>query len=115
MVASSEYAEFLHEQLALLGHITMRRMFGKTSVFCDGAMFGMVSDNVLYFRVDDDNRGAFAEARKFPPLNYSKGGKLIDLAFWRVPDRLFDEPDEFLGWARVALAAAQRVAVKSRR
>jgi DNA transformation protein len=27
-----------------------------------------------------------------------------------VPERLFDEPDEFIVWARAALAAAQRVA-----
>jgi len=31
-------------------------MFGKTGVFCDGLMFGMVTDNTLYFRVDDTLR-----------------------------------------------------------
>src|SRR5262249_11394848 len=112
MVASSEYAEFLREQLAPLGHITMRRMFGKTGIFCDGAMLGMVTENTLYLRVDDENQEAFEEARTSPPLNYAKGGRLIDLAFWRVPDRLFDEADEFINWARLALAAAQRVAAK---
>ena len=39
-------------------------------------------------------------------------GSTIDLAFWRVPERLFDEPDELLTWARAALAAAGRVAAK---
>jgi DNA transformation protein len=29
-----------------------------------------------------------------------------------VPDRLFDEPDEFIMWARAALAAANRIAAK---
>ena len=45
MVASDSFAEFLREQLAPLGRVTMRRMFGKTGVFCDGLMFGMVTDN----------------------------------------------------------------------
>jgi len=112
MVASASYAEFLREQLAPLGAIGLRRMFGKTGVFCDGAMLGIVADDVLYFRVDDGNRDAFAEAKAHPPLNYAKGGALIDLAFWRAPDRLLDEPDEFLVWARAALAAARRVAAK---
>ncbi|QOZ67328.1 TfoX/Sxy family protein [Bradyrhizobium arachidis] len=112
MVASTAYAEFLREQLAPLGRITMRRMFGKTGVFCDGAMLGMVTENILYLRVDDENRAAFEEARTSPPLNYAKGGKFIDLAFWRVPDRLFDDADEFINWARLALAAAHRVAAK---
>lgn len=112
MVASASFADFLREQLAPLGRITLRRMFGKTGVFCDGAMLGMVADNTLYVRVDDRNRMAFAEAAAHPPPNYEKQGSTIDLAFWRVPDRLFDEPDELVTWARIALAAARRVAAK---
>ena len=112
MVASDSFAEFLREQLGPLGPVTLRRMFGKTGVFCDGVMLGMVRDNTLYFRVDDDNRVAFKEAESFPPLNYAKKGGTIDLAFWRAPERLFDEPDELVAWARAALAAARRVAAK---
>jgi DNA transformation protein and related proteins len=112
MVASNSFAEFLREQLAPLGRISMRRMFGKTGVFCDGTMFAMVTDNTLYFRIDDHNRAAFKEAESFPPLNYEKQGRTIDLAFWRAPERLMDEPDELLAWARSALAAAHRVAAK---
>jgi DNA transformation protein len=59
------FAEFLIEQLAPLGRVTLRRMFGKTGVFCDGLMLGMVTDNPLDFRVDDDNRAAFKEAAPF--------------------------------------------------
>ena len=87
-------------------------MFGKTGVFCDAVMFGMVTDNTLYFRVDDQNRVTFKEAESFPPLNYEKRGHTIDLSFWRAPERLFDEPDELVAWARAALEAAHRVAAK---
>jgi DNA transformation protein and related proteins len=110
MVASETFADFLREQLAPLGRISLRRMFGKTGVFCDGVMLAMVSENTLYFRVDDQNRAIFKEAEAFPPLNYAKKGQTIDLAFWRAPERLFDEPDELMAWARAALAAAHRVA-----
>ena len=112
MVASDSFAEFLREQLAPLGHVTLRRMFGKTGVFCDGLMLGMVRDDALYFRVDDENRDILKEAEAFPPLNYEKGGAAIDLAFWRAPERLFDDADEFVVWARAALGAARRVAAK---
>ena len=115
MVASESFAEFLREQLAPLGRVTTRRMFGKTGVFCDGVMLGMVTDNTLYFRVDDHNRAAFKEAESSPPLNYQKKGATIDLSFWRAPERLFDEPDELIAWARAALAAARRVATKRER
>ena len=112
MVASDSFAEFLREQLAPLGRVTMRRMFGKTGVFCNGLMFGMVSNDTLYLRVDDHNRAVFKEAESLPPLNYEKQGHTIDLAFWCAPDRLLDEPDELVTWARAALAAAGRVAAQ---
>ena len=115
MIASDSFAEFLRDLLAPLGRVTMRRMFGKTGVFCDGVMLGMVTDDTLYFRVDDHNRADFKEAESFPPLNYEKQGSAIDLSFWRAPNRLFDEPDELVTWARIALAAARRVAVKRTR
>ena len=112
MTASDGFGEFLRDQLAPLGHIAMRRMFGKTGLFCDGFMLGMMRDNTLYLRVDDHNRVAFKEAAAFPPLNYEKKGSTIDLSFWRAPERLFDEPDELVTWARAALEAARRVAAK---
>ena len=115
MVASDSFAEFLREQLAPLGRVTMRRMFGKTGVFCDGVMFGMVTDNMLYLRLDDRNRAAFEEALSSPLLSYEKKGSTIDLAFCRAPERLFDEPDELVAWARLALEAARRVAAKRKR
>ena len=78
-------------------------------------MLAMVRDNTLYFRVDSENRETFKEAEGFPPLNYAKQGDLIDLAFWRAPERLFDEPDELITWAQAALAAARRVAAARER
>jgi DNA transformation protein len=115
MVASDTFADFLREQFAPLGRVTVRRMFGKTGVFCDGVMLGVVTENTLYFRVDDQNRAILSEAAAFPPLNYVKKGQTIDLSFWRAPERLFDEPDELIAWARAALAAARRVAATRER
>jgi DNA transformation protein len=112
MVASVSFAELLREQLAPMGPIEVRRMFGKSGVFCRGLMFAMVTDDTLYVRVDEKNRDVFKEAADSPPLNYTKKGETIDLSFWRVPERLFDEPDELLVWARAALEAARRVAIK---
>jgi DNA transformation protein len=33
-------------------------------------------------------------------------------AYWQIPERLFDEPDEMLDWARGSLAAGRRAAAK---
>ena len=61
------FAEFVREQLAPLGRVTTRRMFGKQGVFCDRVMLGMITDNTLYFRVDEQNRETFKEAAASPP------------------------------------------------
>jgi DNA transformation protein and related proteins len=62
VVASVEFGSYLCEELSPLGVVSLRRMFGKTGVFCNGVMFAMVNDNELYLRVDSQNRDAFAEA-----------------------------------------------------
>jgi DNA transformation protein len=68
-------------------------MFCKTGVFCNGLMFGKVTNYRLHLRVDDHNRTAFREAEPVAPLSYEKQGRAIDLSFWRAPERLFDEPE----------------------
>jgi DNA transformation protein len=115
MAARDSFIEFLRDQLAPLDPIATRRMFGVTGLFCEGVMFGMIAEDALYLRVDDHNRAAFKEAEAFPLLSYEKQGRTIDLSFWRVPDRLFDEPDELIAWARAGLAAAHRVAAAGSR
>jgi DNA transformation protein len=115
MAARDSFIDFLRDQIAPLGPIAPRRMFGATGLFCEGVMFGVVAEDMLYLRVDDHNRAAFKEAESYPPLSYEKQGRVIDLSFWRVPDRLFDEPDDLIDWARAALAAAHRVAAASSR
>ena len=73
MVASHSFGEMLREQLAPLGDVTLRRMFGKTGVFCDGLMLGMVRDDVLYFRVDDDNRDDLQGGRSLSAAQLREG------------------------------------------
>jgi len=33
-------------------------------------------------------------------------------SYWQLPERLYDDPEELTGWARAALAAAQRAALR---
>lgn len=114
-MAGDSFAEFLCEQLAPPGPVTVRRMFGRTGVFCDGVMLGLVSDAALYFRVDDASRALFQKTEGLPPFGYERRGRRIDLPFRRAPDRLFDEPEELVIWARAALAAGRRVAARGAR
>jgi len=114
VATSPEFLAFLTDQLAPLGHITTRRMFSGAGVYCDGVIFSLVLRNAVHFRVDDANRGAY-EAEGLQPFSYEAKGRTGQVgSYWRVPERLFDDPDAMVEWARVALAAGQRAAQKKK-
>ena len=112
MAISQDFLDFLHDQLHRLGHITTRRMFSGAAIYCDGVVFALVLRDVLYFKVDDGNRSAY-QAEGLEPFIYEARGKPVRVgAYRRVPERLFDDPDEMLVWARAALAAGRRTPSK---
>jgi DNA transformation protein len=108
MGGNADFIEFLKDQLKGLGHITSRRMFSGAGIYCDGVIFALVLRDILYFKVDDANRAAY-EAEGLAPFSYAARGRMVEIgAYRRVPERLIDDPDEMLAWARAALAAGQR-------
>jgi DNA transformation protein and related proteins len=97
---------FLLEMLAPLGHVTSRRMFGGAGLYCDGVIFGLVVADVLYFKADAATARSYA-AENMAPFSYeTKTGSRGVMSYWRVPERLFDDADELVAWARVALAVS---------
>jgi DNA transformation protein and related proteins len=110
MAVNASLAELLKELLAPLGQIGVRRMFGGAGVYCDGLMIGLIAADTLYFKADDANRAAY-EAEGMEPFTYAAKGKTVEIgSYWRVPERLLDEPEEMVEWGRAALAAARRSA-----
>jgi DNA transformation protein len=108
MAVSKSLVALLQEQLAPLGRVAVRRMFGGAGVYCDGLMFGLIAGDTLYFKADASSRPAY-EAEGMQPFTYEARGRTVALgSFWRVPERLFDEPEAMVQWARAALAAARR-------
>lgn len=106
---ATELAEFLADQLRAMGHITTKRMFSGAGVWCDGLMFALIIADTIYLKADDANRGDF-EAEGTGPFTYQGKGRMVEVGYWRLPERLLDEPDELIDWARKALAAARKAA-----
>lgn len=106
MAASREYQEHLLEMLDPMGGVSARRMFGGAGLFKSGLMFALISDDVLYLKVDDSTRPDF-EARGMGPFVYqSKGGRRSLASYQQVPDDLFDDPDEMNAWCLKAFDVA---------
>jgi DNA transformation protein and related proteins len=100
----------IQELFSVFGVVAVRRMFGGAGIYADGTMFGLVADGVIYLKADERNAPAF-ERENLPPFTYeTKDGKRGVMSYRRMPERLYDDPDELATWA---LAAAQRTGVRA--
>lgn len=110
MSASEGFVELLKDCMRGLGPVSVRRMFGGAGIYADGVMFGLIADDTLYLKADEETKCDF-ESEGLGPFVYEGGGRTIAMSYWRIPERLLDDPDEMVAWARTALGVAQRAAV----
>jgi DNA transformation protein len=87
-------------------------MFGGAGLYAEGLMFGLAFDATIYLKVDETSIPDF-EREGSRPFTYSRGksrGRVSRhaLPYWRLPERLYDDPDELAVWAARALAIAER-------
>ncbi|MFZ0009254.1 MAG: TfoX/Sxy family protein, partial [Steroidobacteraceae bacterium] len=59
MTVSSDFLAYVLDQLAELGGVRSRRMFGGAGLYCDELFFGLIADDTLYLRVDVSNRADY--------------------------------------------------------
>lgn len=82
-------------------------MFGGAGVFAEGLMIAIINDGLIFLKTDAAGREAFAR-EGCAPFSYAKKDGTHQLtSYWRLPERLYDNPDELAAWARAALAVAQ--------
>ena len=105
--AKDEYPNFILDKLNGLGDIHIRAMFGGYGIFHEGLMFALISDDVLYFKVDDTNREIYEKAgsSKFPH----------GISYWEVPTDVLEDTSKLYEWAEISIAIAQAKAKKKRR
>src|SRR5436190_375149 len=108
-------AEALRELFAEFGRVDVRRLFGGSGIFVEGRMIGLVSRDMIYLKADAETIPAF-EQEGLAPFSYAtRKGEHKLTSYWRMPDRLYDDPEELARWARAAHGAAQRKAGRSRK
>jgi DNA transformation protein len=116
MSVSQEYLEYVLEQLAGVGRLTSRRMFGGVGLYCDDLFFALLSGDALYFKVDESNRADYVArgARQFMPFPDRPDGNKPNagMSYYELPADALEDADECVAWARrsvaVALAASKR-------
>jgi DNA transformation protein len=77
-------------------------------VFADGLMIALVVRGAIYLKADAQLIPAF-EQEHLEPFSYkTKDGSRTLNSYWRMPERLYDDPDELAAWAKLSMEAARR-------
>ena len=79
--------------------MAVRAMFGGYGISLNGNSIGLIAEDRLYLRVDDDTRAAFEAAGSAPFVYPSKKGPMTMKNYWALPAER---------WGRLAVAAAER-------
>ena len=104
MAVSPEFRTFVEDQIGRVAPIRSQRMFGGLGLYSAGLFFGVVDDDLVYFKVDDATRQRYVKRRMkpFDPMGSPMNG------YWQVPPDVLEDADELASWVREALGVAER-------
>lgn len=89
------------------GKIKSRSMFGGFGIFCEDAMFALVVKDKLHIRASDNTSSQFSELGCQPYI-YKKRGFPVVTKYFALPEELWQQPEQILAFAQVALEHAQQ-------
>lgn len=93
MSVSDELADYVHDQLAPLGHIERRRMFGGVGFRLNGAMIAILSRNGGLYLKSAAGAG-LGEALQSRRADKKSGEvRVIPLPYYRLPEGVLDDAE----------------------
>ena len=102
MAVSPAFRDHVLDLFAPLGDITLKSMFGGAGIYHKDQIFGLIIAERIYLKTDEQTRPSF-EREGVQPFRYStKNGEIGVMAYWELPERLLDDPDELKTWAKAA-------------
>jgi len=106
--------EEIRELFSAFGPVSVRRMFGGAGLYAEDVMFALALGGEIFLKADAETIPAL-QAEGSAPFVYQAKGRRVVMSFWRLPDRLLDDPDDLANFARAALKVAHRAAAKKSR
>lgn len=111
MAVSDDFRTFVVEQLGRVMPVTSKRMFGGLGLYARGLFFGLVDDNVVYFKAGDVNRPDF-EARGCEP--FRPYGDERTMNYYEVPGDVLEDLELLESWMEKALSVAETASRKKK-
>jgi DNA transformation protein len=103
----NEFVDHILDLMKSAGPVRARKMFGAYGIYLQETIIGLVEDNILYLKVDDNSRHYFEELH-LTPFVYQRKGKTIQLSFYQAPEEALDDHQQMKIWTYRALQAALR-------
>ena len=107
MAPSASFLEYIKDLFSPFGEISVRKMFGGAGIYCGGAIFAIIGDDDIWFKVDDVTRAEFEEAG-LRPFEVEMNGKTWTMSYYNAPEEIFDDNDALRHWTQLALGASAR-------
>jgi DNA transformation protein len=105
---------WVEEALDPLGRVTMRKMMGGATLYLDGTVFAIMIDGALWLKADVESDAVWDEAGCERFTYTFKDGRVGTMNYRRAPTDVHDHPDEMRRWARLAVEAGTRAAVRKK-
>lgn len=114
MSVSESFKDYIVDQLGLLGCVTIKKMFGGFGIYYSGLIFGLLTDDVLYFKVNDSNRSDYEKAG-MEPYRPAFISKPMVMPYYEVPVEIMEDKERLADWARKALLVSNNKPSKAKR
>lgn len=113
MAKSNPFHEYvMNEVFYEIDGVISRPMFGGFGIYKDGLFFALISDDALYFKVDESNRKDFKKLGSKQFTYTTLNGKVTRINYWELPEKIIDDREELVKWVEKSVEVAQKAKKK---
>lgn len=113
MSVSASFLTFVLEQLGGVRDVSHKRMFGGVGLYSGEWFFGVIDNDTLFFKVDDETRPKYRK-KKMPAFAPMPGQAAME-GYYQVPPSVLEDADELAAWAAEAVAVSKRAPARRRK
>ncbi len=99
MAVDEKFLAYIEEQLVEFPDFKAKKMFGGVGFFREGAMFGLLKNQMFMLRSDEQDIGPFAGQAQF---SAEMKGKAMTMPYHEVPKSVLQNPFILAEWAQIA-------------
>lgn len=106
-MSDSSFVDYIVQDVLFdLPGITARAMFGGYGIYKQGIIFGLIANDVLYFKVSESNKADYENAKSKPFTYTKKDGIASVMSYWEVPESVLENKELLKEWVDKAVISS---------